>query len=284
MPQRAIIVALADLHVGSPFALSPATWVLPDAATPFQANELQNIIRAHWLACWDKLAALRKGARLIVVLAGDATEGLHHDSVQVTTARIEVQEQMAVSVMEEGLHRAKFSYRRKDALRCVAGTGAHDGGGGASFERVARQLTDHSGDGRVSKESDDFTVNGVRILVAHKPGASPGSRAWTRGNAYKSWLTSLYYAALDAGEQPPAYVLTAHYHQYLKAEACKMNGATALTGIMLPAWKVKDEYIWQVNPFGLAQVGMVALEVQPDGATVLHDWRIPIEQGKTEAL
>lgn len=282
--QRAIIAALADLHVGSPFALSPATWVLPDAATPYTANELQTIIRAHWLACWDKLAALRKGARLVVVLAGDACEGLHHDTVQITTTRLEVQEQMAAAVMEEGLHRAKFSLRKHDVLRCVAGTGAHDGAGGASFERVARQLTDYSGDGRVSKESDDFTVNGIRFLVAHKPGSGPGSRVQTQGNAYQGWLKSLYLGALEAGACAPRYVLTAHHHRYLTRNVYRSSGEVALTGVMLPAWKVKDEYIWQVNPFGLAQVGMVALEVLEDGATILHDWRIPIEQSKTEAL
>lgn len=282
--QRAIIAALADLHVGSPFALCPPTWTLPDGATPLIPNELQTLIRAHWLACWDRLAALRKGARLIVVLAGDATEGLHHDSVQVTTARIEVQEQMAAAVMEEAPARAKFSLRKHDTLRCVAGTGAHDGGGGASFERVARALTDYSGDGRVSKESDDFTVNGVRFLVAHKPGSGPGSRNQTQGNAYQGWLKSLYLGALEAGGCAPRYVLTAHHHQYLTRSVYRASGEVALTGVMLPAWKVKDEYIWQVNPFGLAQVGMVALEVLEDGATLLHDWRIPIEQGKVEAL
>lgn len=284
MAQRAIIAALADLHVGSPFALCPPTWNLPDGATPLNPNELQTLIRAHWLACWDKLAALRKGARLIVVLAGDATEGLHHDTVQVTTARIEVQEQMAVSVIEEGLHRAKFSLRKQDVLRCVAGTGAHDGAGGASFERVARQLTDYAGDGRVSKDADDFTVNGVRFLVAHKPGSGPGSRNQTLGNAYQNWLRSLYFAALEAGGGAPRYVLTAHYHQYMTRPVYNSRGAEVLTGVMLPAFKVKDEHIWHVNPFGLAQVGMVALEVQPDGATTLHDWRINVEQGKSEAL
>jgi len=282
--QRAIIAALADLHVGSPFALCPPTWNLPDGATPLNPNELQSIIRAHWQACWDKLAALRKGARLIVVLAGDACEGLHHDTVQVTTARLEVQEQMAVAVMNEGLARAKFSLRKHDTLRCVAGTGAHDGGGGASFERVARALTDYDGDGRVSRESDDFTVNGVRFLVAHKPGSGPGSRTQTLGNAYQNWLRSLYLGALEAGGCAPRYVLTAHFHQYLTRSVYRTSGEVALTGVSLPAWKVKDEYVFSVNPFGLAQVGMVALEVQPDGATTLHDWRINVEQGKSEEL
>jgi hypothetical protein len=282
--QRAIVAAPADLHVGSPFALCPPTWTLPDGATPLHPNELQTLIRSHWLDCWDRVGSLRKGARLIVVLAGDACEGLHHESVQVTTARLEVQEAMAVSVMEEGLHRAKFSLRKHDTLRCVTGTGAHDGGGGASFERVARQLTDYSGDGRVSREADDFTVNGVRILVSHKPGSGPGSRNQTLGNAYQSWLKSLYFGALEAGGCAPRYVLTAHHHRFMPRDVYRSDGTVALTGVMLPAWKVKDEYIWQVNPFGLAQVGMVALEVMGDGATVLHDWRIPIEQGKSEAL
>ncbi len=280
---RALVVFAADLHVGSPFAVCPPHWTLYDG-NPFVPNELQELIRGHWLACWQRVATLRVGARLIVIVVGDVTEGLHHETTQVVTSRIDTQEDMAVATLEEGLHLARWSLRRRDVLRFATGTRAHDGAGAASLERVARRVLDYAGDGRVSRDMLDFKVNGVRFGVAHKPGSGPGSRAQTQGNAFQGWLKSLYYASLEAKRQPPHYLVTAHHHQYLRRQVYSTTGEVVMTGVILPGWKVKDEYIYQVAPFALGCVGMYAVEVAGDGATTEHDWRLPVGQDTCEEL
>lgn len=75
MPQATTLVFVADLHVGHPFAVCPATWTLHDGNT-FTPNPLQQIIREHWRATWERIGAQRKRRRLIVCIVGDAIEGL----------------------------------------------------------------------------------------------------------------------------------------------------------------------------------------------------------------
>lgn len=278
-----MLVTLADLHVASPFAVCPPQWTLHDG-NPFTPNELQHVIRRHWLTCWQRVAELRAGGRLLVVVAGDATEGVHHGTTQILTPRLDEQEAMAVAVIEEGLHTAHFNLLAGDRLRFCVGTDAHDGDGAGSLERIARTVTDADGNGRVTRDNLQFAINGVRFAVTHKPGSGPGSRLQTQGNAYQSWLKSLYLARLEQGDPLPRYVLSAHYHQYLQRPVYRANGELALTGVMLPAWKVADAYIAQAAPFALGTVGMFVVVIAADGTTRDYCWRIPVGQPACEEL
>jgi hypothetical protein len=128
-----------------------------------------------------------------------------------------------------------------------------------------------------------ISINGIRFDVAHKPGSGPGSRTQTHGNAFQAWLKSLYLAGLEAGAHP-RYILTAHYHQYLRRDVYTLCGTVALTGFILPSWKIKDAYVAQVAPFGVASVGMLAFDVADDGRVTEYDMRIPITQDEVETL
>jgi hypothetical protein len=253
--------------------------------TETRPNELQEIILAHWCTCWANVAKLRKGARLVIVVLGDVIEGLHHETTEITTSRIDTQEAMAIAVIESALKIAKFS-NRHDAIRFVNGTPAHDGNGSASLERVARNVLGRdANDGTPSSANIlRLNVNGVRFDVAHKPGSGPGSRAHTLGNAFHGWLRSLYFSALEEGQPPPRYVLTAHHHNYLRRDVHATRGHVALTGIICPSWKVKDEYVYRVAPFALSSIGMLAFDVQTDGTVQEHVWLLPVTQDEVEEL
>ncbi len=282
--KRTVVAVASDLHAGSPFAVCPARWRYP-TGTPFHPNELQQVILAHWCACWANVAKLRNGARLIVIVAGDVIEGLHHESTQIETSRVDVQEQWAVAIIESGLELAKFN-NRGDRVYFVSGTPAHDGNGGQSLERVARAVLDLDANDstRASHDILRLSVNGVRFDVTHKPGSGPGSRAHTLGNAFHGWLRSLYFSALEEGQPPPRYVLTAHHHNYLRRDVHATRGHVALTGIICPSWKVKDEYVYRVAPFALSSIGMLAFDVAPDGAVQEHVWLLPVTQDAVEEL
>jgi hypothetical protein len=284
---RTVVAICNDLHVGSPFAVSPARWLL-QSGNVFTPNEMQNAILAHWCACWQRVAQLRKGARLVVLIVGDATEGLHHDSKEIITPRQDEQEDMAIAVIESALKLAKF--RKGDSIYFVTGTAAHDGDGSASLNRIARSILDvDANDGtRCVYDTLQRTVNGVRFDVTHRPSSGPGSRAQTTGNAFQAWLKSLYLTGLEAGSWP-RYVITAHYHQYLKRSAQSITDSdTVVTGYIAPAWKLHDSYIKGVVPFGFETVGMLAFEVFDDGRVTEHDakgtWRILVKPQEIQEL
>ena len=276
-----VIAFVNDLHVGHPFAVCPASWTLHDGNV-FTPNPLQQQIRAHWVACWQRIGQLRQGARLIVVTVGDLVEGTHHDTTQIITNRVDTQEAMAVAVIEEGLMYAGF--RRRDQLRFVTGTPAHDGNGLQSVERIARSILDMDQDGRLSRDRLLLSVAGQVFDVAHQPGSGPGTRAQTFGNAFQNWLRSLYYESLETGRQPPRFVVRAHYHTYLKREVHSMAGEVAITGYILPAWKLKDEYVYRRQAHALASIGMLSIQVDADGRITEDVQRISIEQDHVEVL
>lgn len=284
---RALIVTVADLHVGSPYAVCPARWqntngkeLLP---TPLQAK-----IREHWLECWQRVADLRRGARLIVLVLGDVIEGIHHGSTEIDANRLDVQERMAVAVLDEGLHIGKFNFRASsgDALRFVAGSDAHDGQDGESGENVAHAVlaSDKHLGGRVTTDALACSVNGVPFYAVHKPGSGPGGRRPLLGNAYQSWLTALYFEHLESGQQPPRYVLSAHYHRPLSRDIRNASDDVVMTGVMLPAWKLKDKHAKGVVPFDITRIGMWVCDVDASGRTRPQRWTIELQQQERIAL
>lgn len=279
-PKRSVLVVVSDLHVGSPFAVAPERWTLPDG-NEFQPNGLQRIIRSHWRDCWEQVGALRKGARLIVCFDGDMTEGMHHETTQVLTGRIDTQEEMAEAVIEEGLALAKWR-NRGDVLRFVTGTPAHDGLDGGSAERIARRVTDWHGDGRVTQDVWRPRINGTLFDITHEPASGVGTREHTKGNTFAAWLKSHYTRQRDLGEPWPRYIIRAHYHEYIERAAYDTLSAEVIRGYILAPWKVKDGYVWRRNANALSRIGMVAFDVREDGATTPHVWLIPVRSRQEE--
>ena len=283
-PRDSTFVFVADLHVGHPFAVCPERWTLCDG-NEFRPNPLQQIIREHWCASWERIAQQRKQRRLVVVLVGDAIDGVHHNTVQLITSRIDTQEAMACAVMREGLALAGWNARRDDLLRVITGTApAHEGPGAASAERVARTLTGYCGDSRQSLDYWLCDVAGVRFDVAHRPGSGPGSRNWVRGNAFQAWLRSLYLDALEAGQHPPRYVIRAHRHVYTERYVHNGAGEIVTTGYILAPWMGKSEYVYAVSPEAVTSIGALVIDVDGDGATRSGCWRIQLEQDTVEQL
>lgn len=276
-----LIVFVADLHVGHPFALCPARWTLHDGQE-FTPNGLQDIIRAHWCATWQRIAQQRKGQRLIIVFVGDAIEGQHHATTQLITQRLDTQEAMAVAVLQEALSLSKFKH--DDVIRFVTGSPAHEGQGSQSLERIARAVLGYSGDKRQTISYWPATIHGVHFDVAHRPGSGPGTRNWVAGNAFQAWLRSLYLSALENGRLPPRYVIRAHRHVYLERHVHNLSGNVVTTGYILAPWKAKDEYVYQLAPEAITSIGALTVQVDADGQSRAACWRIALEQDRMEEL
>lgn len=281
---RAVVAVTVDVHGGSSFAVSPSRWILPPHQQ-WQPNPLQEVINQHYLECWDRIGCLRRKARLISLYVGDMTEGLHHDSKDNVTNRLDIHEDFSVSVIHGGLERAKFQPKRGDVAKFYEGTDDHDGAGGESLRRVAKRILNVHPDDPTDyvKISDRLNINGVKFWITHKPGSGPGTRSQTHGNAFQNWLRSLYIAGLECGDVP-RYVLSAHHHQFLRRDVYALRGEVALTGFICPSWKIKDSYIMQVAPFALTSIGMLAFDITSDGHVTEYDWRIPVEQSPCEEL
>lgn len=273
---KAIIVFSGDDHCGHPFALTHTEPWTDVNQTTHKPNALQDAIWQHWESCWRQVGEMRRGARLIIVRMGDSVEGIHHGTTQLDTARRIEQEAIAVRVWRDALKMANFRAGH-DRLLGVVGTSDHVGPAGESDERVLRALTHSDGDGRLTAERLRFSVNGTSFEAWHK-GPRPGGRDWTRLNAIQSTLRSYAYGSLKAGRKPTRYYLWGHWHQFAPGLITDDDGGIVSEGIVCPAQKLKDEYVYSLAANGLANVGLVIFTVGKDGRAEWECPRIAVEQ------
>lgn len=277
------LVTIADLHVGHPYALCPARWTLHDGQE-FHPSPLQDIIREHWCTTFSELGARRKKRRIVLAINGDVCEGDHHGTVQLITHRIDTQEAMAVSVLQEAMDLLRFDPKH-DRVRFISGTHAHDGPGVASLERVARQLLHYNADRRLSHDHWLTSINGVLFSIAHRPGSGPGERNWTAGNAFQQWLRSLHMDYLERGKPTPRFVIRAHRHVYMRRDVySSATGEIAMTGYILAPWKARDDYVVSIKPEAITNIGALVIDIDKNGATREYCARIAVEQDIVEEL
>lgn len=274
---KAIVVFTFDEHCGHPFALAhPDPWIDANQTVHGQ-NALQEAIWQHWESCWHRIGKMRRGARLIIVRGGDSVEGVHHGTTQLDTARRIEQEAIAVRCWRGALKMCNFRAGH-DRILGVVGTPDHVGPAGESDERVLRALLREEPDnGRLTAERLRFSVNGISFESWHK-GPRPGARDWTRVNTIQSTLRSYAYGNLKAGRKPTRYYLWGHWHQFAPALIADDDGQVVSEGIVCPAWKAKDEFVYTIDAAAMSNIGMVIFTVGGDGRAEWECPRIAIEQ------
>jgi len=290
--QRTVIALPADEHSGSTSGLMVGEqWQLSEGGYYNPSRTQMQIFEQFNLAA-DLVLKLRRRARLIVANVGDAVDNNHHETTQLVTPRIDEQERMHTDVMDHFLKRVKFSKRRGDLLYYVEGTPAHVQKGAQSEERIARDLgavpkrkgtAEHEfKDGRYTWDHLKLNINGVLLDISHHPGVTPGTRAWTRGNALRSLLKSMYIESIDYKHPIPRYWIRAHRHKYTAEIHRGVQGT--IEGFILPAFQSRTEYVNKIASHELATIGMLIIVIEPDGQTTWHCPHIVFEEDEYERI
>lgn len=258
---KTTVVIIADDHAGSPAGLFPGeNWELEDG-NHLMPNEWQVTLRSHFLDCAREVADLRRGGRLIIVHAGDATEGIHHSNVQVLTPRVDEQERMHVAVMQEFMALTRFS-RRSDQLIYLAGTEAHTGLGNSSTERIVRALLKKDElDGREVRVALHAEIDGVLFDVAHE-GFRVGSRDWTRTNSIRAYLESNWSACAKAGRRVARYIVRAHMHTFAHVPLEDRVGNIVTEGFLMPAFKLPDDWTKMRVQDAVGSIGLLPFTIR----------------------
>lgn len=268
---RKLLFLVADTHQGSPVALPPngTAWDFIDGGSkPF--GGWQVTFWNHWCECADRVGDLRsRYDQLVIVHAGDAIEGVHHQTVQLLTQRVDEQERMHVAAMQELQRRAKFDPAH-DRIIYLSGTPAHSGNGNSSTERIARMMLglaqDARLDGSVITPRINKTINGVLFDIAHK-GFKLSSRRWLHTNSIRAYLMDRYVKSLEAKRPMPRYVVRAHYHTFGHEHLEDARAQTVSDAFLMPAWKIRDEYVEQFAPEAVQDIGALVFVIEADGSS-----------------
>jgi hypothetical protein len=259
----------------------------------YDPTPAQKIVWQQWAHNWELIRQARKKASLIICHCGDLVEGIHHETTQISSSRVDNHETIAQICMDRAMKMASMG--KEDKYYQISGTESHAGHGSSSEERVAGDLDhvvpvweqtffDEDGEqknGRYTWDRLYREINGVVFDISHH-GGSVGQRAWTEENGLYNKIKSVYWTCLDNGQPIPRYWVRGHNHRYVRAEYRGRNGT--ITGIMLPSFQIKTGFVYKKLNYDPrpAHIGMVWVEIDSDGRSCDFIDKIEVEQDKLE--
>lgn len=260
-----LIVKISDTHSGGSTALFPPR-TFGDENQNHTPTAKQLRIYDVWKRCYEYVREARRGKRLIVVHNGDAIEGLHHNTIQVSLMAKKTQAAAHIELMDEFLRGMDWDRARGDLLYYTRGTETHV----EDIENdIARDL------GAEQREEKIFVwdhltlnVNG-RILWYLHHGKRAGDGA-NEGNALRNSLRDIYWNCLKVGQAPPDVVTTSHVHTpttcVYSARADEGGEWHEIRGIILPSWQEKTRFAKEKMPVARNEIGGCFLEISAAGS------------------
>lgn len=233
------LVVISDLHCGCQLGLCPPDGVSLDEGGAYHPSRLQKKVWEYWREFWDSwVPTVTKGEDYIVILNGDAIDGVHHQATHQISHNLADQANIAFSILEPVIN----------AERCIAyyhirGTEAHVGASGQEEERLAQRL------GAVPSDTGNYARWDLWIRcgpalchLMHHIGTSGSMQYESSGPMAE--LTAAYVEAARWGQEPPLVVVRSHRHRNVEVRVRTQGGfATACT---TPAWQLKTPYAYRI--------------------------------------
>jgi len=281
---RTIIAISADKHSGSTLGLMrPQTFNLHDGGS-FSPSPLQRQIWQQYDECLDYIKEQRKKSRLIWIENGDVVEGIHHQTTQIVSGRVDEHEQIACDILDYTFQKVKFT--KGDLAYMITGTEEHSGNGSQSENRVAEDLDFIPQYSQESDKPNRYTwdrlllkVNGVLLDIAHH-GGSVGRRAWTTENGMRNLVKSFYLQSLEDGTELPRYWVRSHKHQFVYSGMYSGKHGD-IEGFVTPSFQMKTGFAYKIAGHQLSDIGMIVIIVEDDGRS---SWQAIMASYKQDAV
>jgi len=246
MPTHRIAV-LSDLHVGSTVGLWPGRHEIEGGGV-YEANRYQ-----QWLyECWQHaVAEVQRLRPQVIVLNGDAVQGVNGKDGQIIGATISAQCAAALSLLEPLRKATKRLY-------VVRGTEWHDGKAADNVESLAQALRAERdpATGQYTRWELYLDVGGPVIHFAHHVGAS--SVPWYEATVpLRDTLLMLSELWRFFGAKAPnlRMVVRSHRHRYIHVDA-----PPDIQVVVTPAWQLKTAFSYKRAASMLPEVGWTLIE------------------------
>lgn len=270
------VIPLSDFHTGGTTALFPfyngddigfqphrkmtgenGGWQFKHRTFMPSAKQIEMF--RHFTKCAEQIKASRTDERFVVVQAGDAIDGKHHDSQQLVTGNIGEQVDVHIWLMEYFLHKIGFDKNKGDLLFYGQGTEAHDSD---EEDRISRDL----GAEQLPNGDDVFDflpmdINGARFWFLHQ-GASAGKGVQS-GQALYNWMKNQYFACLEDARTIPSVCISGHFHSSVYTTYTRKD--RTIHGIILPPFQLKTRFGFRVASAELDGVGIRTVDVGSNG-------------------
>ena len=249
-PKPRMAVLVSDLHCGSTYGLLPPGFVTGEG-NEVKGNAIQEWLWRSWEDVWYRVREHVAADPYIVIVNGDAMEGVHHGTKEVISP-------------DEGDH-LEAAYEVLSALPAspmyiIEGTECHT----RNMEHaLAKRLKarPNPNTGRAAWDRLPITIAGTPCVFFHH--ISTTSRAWLRSSALGIFLANEQMHALESRDTVPRVIGCGHRHVFGSYEG--PNGVCVVT----PAWQGITRFGRKVVPSARVRPGIVVLDWRgrPDGSS-----------------
>jgi len=253
-----INVIISDTHCGSDRAVFPPQITLP----PLMADDDPRILRysynqeklyKHLIKCAKHVKENFKDYKKVVIHNGDAIEGIHHHTIQLSAPMIDDHVIIHCEVMDAFLRELGFSLKNGDELHYVSGTESHTG---YTEARIVKYFSDYK-----AKYHDELklTQYNKKIWFVHQwVGVGNGQN---EGNPINNGLKAMYFNSLKEGWQMPDVTVGSHFHK-ASSGSYTQNWKTHY-GMITPSFQMKTRFGQKVSAFQRNDIGIGLIEVFP---------------------
>ena len=241
------VVTVSDLHCGGTGAIHPPEFEDFEGNVT-KANPRQSWLWGNFLAGLDKLAATLGDEPILMVHNGDAVDGYHHGTDEITTKRSADMIRLAQECLEE-------VEKRLNVANWVftIGTECHV----TTAEQVIGELMGalpHPDTGHFAEHEWSLRINGLKCTWRHH--ITTSSRHYLRGSRLSIHLGNQQLNEIYGNEEPTRVLTAAHCH--LADYYDNGRDACATT----PSWQLPTKYVHKVVPGARCRSGFL-----------LYDWR-----------
>lgn len=237
------LIVVSDLHCGCRMGLCPPEGAQLDDGGTYLPSAIQQKIWSWWKEFWSVwVPRVTKKESFIVVVNGDAIDGVHHQSTTQISHNLSDQGEIAYNVLAPIAAKAKAIYMTR-------GTEVHEGQSGVESERLAKRL------GAIPNEQKQHSryelwirVGDALVHLMHHIGTTSSSAH--EASAVNAELSAEYTEAARWGEDPPDFVVRSHRHRFVSVNmGCKAGrGASMVT----PGWQAKTPFSYRIAGARLA--------------------------------
>lgn len=235
-------VTVSDMHCGCRLGLVPygVKRIKLDDGGWYVPSPFQRLVAAKWHEFWTEFVPrVVRGEPYAIIVNGDTTDGVHHNSVTQISHNPVDQARIAKACLEPLI----------DRKECVGyfhirGTEAHVGPSGNLEERLAEELgAKPNKEGQYARYDLWINIGGKCLThILHHIGTT-GSQAYEATAVHKE-LVEEYAESGRWGEKPPQMIVRSHRHRFIETSVpTSMGGAHA---IVTPGWQGRTPFSYKI--------------------------------------
>lgn len=266
--QKPAVVVFSDLHVGSVVGLWPHRHAI-EGGGKYEENVYQQWLLSCWHEAMKEVADLKP--KPVVVLNGDALQGINYKDGQLVTANINIQMKAALKLLAPLRESARKFY-------VIRGTEWHEGKAADFLEPLAMMLEAEKdpASGQDSWWELYFNLGGAKGHFGHHIGMSSVSH-YESTVPYRELIMLMSELARFKGPDI-RFIVRSHRHSFIHVDA-----PPDIHAIVTPAWQLKTAFAHKRVSAKLPQIGWVRIELD-DGEIMVRKRLFDLPEIKVETI